>query len=115
MPSGEHSKKVKVNKQGSKGIKVELVSKKSVKEEKKCAPDNKKNLTAGKMSNDIMDLSLGTFKSIDNQINQAENMIAEFEQQLDMVMSQLEKQSKNTMSQHDQDKYLMEMMGFSSS
>jgi hypothetical protein len=38
---------------------------------------------------EFMNLSLGTFGSIDNQINQAENMIAEFEQELNQALNNL--------------------------
>jgi len=76
------TRQVKVDKKGTKGIKHELISKKSNREDKKNRTAMDGQLGKFKKAddmNDVLDLSLGTFKSIDNQINQAENMIAEFE------------------------------------
>mmetsp|Transcript_8785 Transcript_8785/g.14914 ORF Transcript_8785/g.14914 Transcript_8785/m.14914 type:complete len:94 (+) Transcript_8785:244-525(+) len=41
-----------------------------------------------------MNLSMGTFGSFDNMINQAEQMIAEFEHQLDLAILHLENKTK---------------------
>ena len=71
-----------VTEKQDKGTKVTRVKSGGPKNQKKPQTSTKKAKNQSRVVEDhfeFMNLSLGTFGSIDKQINQAENMIAEFE------------------------------------